>query len=77
MRGGVANFVGTYWPVDDAAAESFAETFYGAVVKGATLGDAVLRGRVAVRQLNKVDWADYIHYGDQQFCVKIPAGSNT
>ena len=27
LRGGVANYVGTYWPVGDAAAEAFAQVF--------------------------------------------------
>jgi hypothetical protein len=32
MRGRVANFVGTYWPVGDAASSRFADVFYSAIL---------------------------------------------
>jgi CHAT domain-containing protein len=69
MRGGVANFLGTYWPVGDAAAKTFAEKLYGAVLAGAALGDAIQQGRAAVRETSR-DWADYLFYGDPEFTVK-------
>lgn len=71
MRYGVANFVGTYWPVGDAAASSFARAFYGALLTGGTIGDALLDGRKAVQASGSVDWADYIHYGDPRFRLKV------
>jgi hypothetical protein len=71
LRGGVAHFVGTYWPVGDAAALAFAETLYERLVAGAAIGEAVLEGRRAVRSLRSVDWANYIHYGDPQFRLKL------
>lgn len=67
LRGGVANFLGTYWSVGDSAAKAFAETFYPAVLKGASLGDAVLAARQAVHKIKSVDWADYMFYGDPTF----------
>ncbi len=70
LRGGVAQFLGTYWPVGDDAAEAFAKTFYGDVVRGKPVGDALLEGRRAVRALKSNDWADYIHYGDPDFALK-------
>jgi CHAT domain-containing protein len=71
MRGGVANFVGTYWPVGDAAASRFADVFYSAILGGKTLGAAITEGRLTVRdRVKSVDWADYIHYGDHDFMVK-------
>ena len=70
MRGGVANFLGTYWPVGDAAAEAFARTFYTAILAGQPLGEALTRGRAAVRQKRSPDWADYIFYGDADFVLK-------
>ncbi|MGE0759405.1 MAG: CHAT domain-containing protein, partial [Pirellulaceae bacterium] len=72
MRGGVANYVGTYWPVADAAAETFGVTFYGDILAGKSLGDAVLRARRTLFGQRELDWADYVHYGDHRFQVKLP-----
>lgn len=72
LRGGVANFVGTYWPVGDDSAMTFGSTFYQAILGGATLGAAVSSARGEVHARSELDWADYIHYGDFQFCVKLP-----
>lgn len=75
LRGGIANYVGTYWPVGDAAAERFAVVFYQQLLRGSTIGTALLHARNAVRSLKPatVDWADYIHYGDFNFSLKQPA----
>jgi pimeloyl-ACP methyl ester carboxylesterase len=70
LRGGVANYVGTHWPVGDAPAFSFARTFYEALIAGRSLGAALMAGRQAVHELQSVDWADYILYGDPQFVLK-------
>jgi hypothetical protein len=73
LRGGIANFIGTYWPVCDESAEAFAKTFYGGLVSGQPIGDALIDGRRVVKHLAKrcsYDWADYIHYGDPDFQVK-------
>jgi hypothetical protein len=70
LRGGIANFVGTYWPVGDASAEVFAKTFYGGIVQGQAIGDALIAGRSEVQKLGSFDWADYIHYGDPDFQIK-------
>ena len=70
MRGGAANYIGTYWPVGDAAAAAFSETFYKELVLGESIGRALQNGRHAVRILNSIDWADYIHYGSYDFVLK-------
>ncbi|MDF0674797.1 MAG: CHAT domain-containing protein [Nitrospira sp.] len=71
LRGGVANYVGTYWPVGDQAAEAFAQTFYMELLRQKTIGAALLAGRERVRtELKSVDWADYIHYGSYDFALK-------
>jgi CHAT domain-containing protein/pimeloyl-ACP methyl ester carboxylesterase len=73
LRGGVANYVGTYWPVGDASASEFGVTFYSALLRGESIGNALLLGRKAVRELTsaaKRDWADYIHYGEPTFVLK-------
>lgn len=71
LRGGVANFLGTYWPVGDDSAAVFAETFYSAVLAGQTLNAALQAGRTKVKDMGSPDWADYVFYGDPDFQVKI------
>jgi hypothetical protein len=70
LRGGAANFVGTYWPVGDSPAKIFASTFYTSVLEGEPIGKALQAGRVAVRDIGSVDWVDYIHYGAYDFRLK-------
>lgn len=72
LRGGVANYLGTYWPVGDAPALEFADIFYQKILAGEPLGNAIMAGRKAVEKIGSADWADYILYGDTQFVVKIP-----
>ncbi|NKK96934.1 CHAT domain-containing protein [Rhizobium leguminosarum] len=70
LRGGVANFVGTYWPVGDAAAEIFAPAFYENLLAGRPLSEALLTSRRALQAKDLGDWADYILYGDPDFILK-------
>jgi CHAT domain-containing protein len=69
LRGGVANYVGTYWPVGDQPAKDFAQTFYTDLIKGRTIADALTNARMAISS-ESIDWADYIHYGDSNFTLK-------
>lgn len=71
LRGGVANYIGTYWPVGDEAAKEFADTFYTEILKGQTVGKALMLSRKAVQAIKSVDWADYIHYGNHDFRLKV------
>ena len=70
LRGGIANYLGTYWPVGDAAALNFSETFYQKLLAGESLGAAIMAGRKSVEKIRSVDWADYILYGDPGFVLK-------
>lgn len=70
LRGGVANFVGTYWPVQDKSAIVFAQKFYLGLVDGKPLGVALTQARNAVLQLGSNDWADYMLYGSPDFSLK-------
>jgi CHAT domain-containing protein/pimeloyl-ACP methyl ester carboxylesterase len=70
LRGGVANYLGTYWPVGDASAEKFATTLYAALLHGQSISEALRAGRRALVQAGSYDWADYIHYGSQDFVLK-------
>jgi hypothetical protein len=64
LRGGIANFIGTYWPVGDDAADTFSSTFYTQMLAGSSIGASILAGRKSVAAESSVDWSDYIHYGD-------------
>jgi CHAT domain-containing protein/pimeloyl-ACP methyl ester carboxylesterase len=70
MRGGIANFMSTYWPVGDDAAKVFSITFYKQILSGATIGAAMLDARKAVFKLGNRDWADYLLYGNFNFILK-------
>ncbi|MGI8605375.1 MAG: CHAT domain-containing protein [Verrucomicrobiales bacterium] len=73
LRGGVANYLGTYWPVGDAAADTFAGVFYTALLEGVWLGRAVQKARNAVNAIASPDWADYLQYGSFEFALKFPS----
>jgi CHAT domain-containing protein len=72
LGGGVANFIGTHWPVGDQAALVFSTSFYQQLLDGALLGDCVLAARRQVAAIGSIDWADYILYGDHDFAVGDP-----
>jgi hypothetical protein len=67
LAGGVANFLGTHWPVGDDAALAFSQSLYGSLLTGDRLGDAVLTARRRLESIPTVDWADYVHYGSPEF----------
>jgi hypothetical protein len=67
LAGGVANFIGTHWPVGDDAAYAFSLSLYESLLDHATLGAAVLGARRRLLALPSIDWADYIHYGNPEF----------
>ena len=67
LAGGVANFLGTHWPVGDDAAFAFSQSLYESLLTGERLGDAVLTARRRLDSIPTVDWADYVHYGSPEF----------
>lgn len=70
MRGGIANYLSTYWPVGDTAAEMFSTGFYKSLMAGQPLGPALLDCRKALSAAAEKDWADYILYGNFEFVLK-------
>jgi CHAT domain-containing protein len=76
LDGGVANFVGTHWPVGDDAALVFSTQFYRRLLDGARLGDAMLEARRRVFDTGSADWADYVFYGNPLFRIGPPGGEN-
>jgi CHAT domain-containing protein len=71
LRAGLAHYIGTHWPVEDAAATAFAATFYKELLKS-SIGGALVKARRAVLARKSPDWADYVHYGDAEFRLKTP-----
>ncbi len=69
LGGGVANFLGTHWPVNDEAALIFSRQLYQGLFSGESLGTAVLEARRSVRESGSIDWADYVHYGNPDFTL--------
>jgi CHAT domain-containing protein len=61
-------FIGNRWRVNDAAAATFAETFYRKLlIDGQSLGQVIRDARIECKkQLPEDDfsWASYIYYGD-------------
>jgi CHAT domain-containing protein len=73
LDGGVANFIGTHWPVGDDAALAFSTAFYQQLLDGRPLGSAMLAARRRVFEFGSIDWADYVHYGNPAFRFANPA----
>jgi hypothetical protein len=69
---GVQNYIGTGWPVDDAAALTFAEVFYTEALSGADLGSALAKARSEILNSGST-WGAYQHYG--QATAKLIAPS--
>jgi hypothetical protein len=40
-------------------------------LKGVSIGNALLVGRREVEKLGSIDWADYMHYGNYEFTLKL------
>jgi hypothetical protein len=70
LLNGIANFIGTYWPVNDAAALKFAGTFYSGLLSGKSLSSAMREARQATKTVSQRDWANYIHFGDPLYRVR-------
>jgi pimeloyl-ACP methyl ester carboxylesterase len=77
LAGGVANYLGTYWPVNDAAAEAFASAFYTALLGGTAIGSSLIKGREAVHAEGLGDWADYVLYGNERFKLALNPGDKS
>ena len=73
LVGGVANFLGTHWPVGDDAALAFSTSLYPALLSGRPLGTSIRDARRTVQASGSGDWADYVHYGNASFVLAPPA----
>ncbi len=75
MRNGVRAVIAAGWAVDDAAALSFANATYSALLGGDHYGNAVLAGRRAADDRGRSNtWGAYQCYGDPSFSLVRPSG---
>ena len=73
---GACAVVGTRWKVDDAAARRFAESFYGHVLAGKTLGEAMAAARTAACE--KADmgaWSAFLLFGNPNLKLAAKASN--
>jgi hypothetical protein len=72
IRLGVRCVVAAGWAVEDAPAETFATTFYGALLGGARFIDAAATARQAAWEVrgNGNTWAAYQCYGDPEWTLR-------
>ena len=68
LLGGVSNFIGTYWPVGDAAAGQLAMQFYTGLLDGEPLGLALRNARKQIQSGR--DWANYQHFGNPSYRLR-------
>jgi hypothetical protein len=64
---GVANYIGTGWPVSDTAAVPFARTFYWNLMSGQNLGVSLAAARETIIGMGPT-WGAYQHYGQSGAC---------
>jgi CHAT domain-containing protein len=64
VTGSASGFVGSYWSVLDDSADTFARTFYGALLTGKPVGEAVRHARAAIRNNDDPTWLAYTVYAD-------------
>lgn len=71
IKMGVKAVVAAGWEVDDAAAKTFAETFYACMLDKVRFGDAVKSARTRVYRdyPNSNTWGAYQCYGDPDFVL--------
>lgn len=75
---GVQNYIGTGWPVDDAAALTFAQAFYTEALSHAEadLGSALAKAREKILEQGST-WGAYQHYGQATAKLIVLSEKNT
>lgn len=64
LRRGVRSFIGTFFVVDDDAAQDFSVSLYQGLLAGRPLGIAVRDARARLHGHAQPDWANFLLYGD-------------
>jgi hypothetical protein len=67
LRSGVEAYLGTFWPVLDKGAATFATSVYEELGRGFTLDAAVREARRVLYAGKNPDWANYVLFGDGDF----------
>jgi CHAT domain-containing protein len=77
VYGGALACIGTMWPVTDTEAADFAVAFYGHVLEGQSLGEAMRRARTMTAESHPEDpsWASFVLYGDPTYSLGTRRGS--
>lgn len=65
LLAGVKHFIGTFWPVQDEAATLFSAELYLQISAHKNIGESIRSARRTLFDKALPDWANYIHYGDQ------------
>lgn len=73
---GVQNYIGTGWPVDDAAALEFAKVFYREALSGNELGSCLSKAREAILARGAT-WGAYQHYGQATAKLIVRSGEHS
>ena len=60
----VKQFIGTYWEVNDGAANRFATSFYSELLAGKPVGESMRSSRKALASGGQHDWVNYLHFGE-------------
>lgn len=73
IRMGAKAVIAAGWAVDDAAAKTFATSFYHRMLEGSLYGDAVLQARrdTFQRHGDTNSWGAYQCYGDPSFSLSV------
>lgn len=71
IAGGAIGYIAPLWPVRDNTASSMAEAFYDAMIKGATISEALLQAK---QQVQDTDALAYVYFGgfEQRLSVFAP-----
>ncbi len=78
LRKGVPHYIGTIVPIPDAPAKDFAHSFYGLLVQGLSVGEALGETRRAFAERTRVAiWGSYVHYGDPTLRLLGPSENPT
>jgi len=79
IRMGARAVVAAGWAVSDAAAKTFASSFYNAMLQGSYYGDAVLQARRdTFRAHGETNtWGAYQCYGDPSFSLKVGSAARS
>ncbi len=67
LRAGAEAYLGTFWTVNDEAAQVFSAEVYTQLSVGKTLENAVTLARARLREQKLPDWANYLLYGEGRF----------